>query len=87
MTTLKRNPDAPEFLSEPEEMEKVELESQRLRRQAARWGAEIPEEFWLAADDGALFIGGAYHTHMALKIRDANETRSGFGSVAWPSLY
>ena len=85
---MKRQPDAPEFLSELDEQGLVEEESDRLRQQAKRWGVEIPDEFLVHAEDDSLFIGGAYHERMALKIRDAKRETIKFwvGSVAIPLL-
>lgn len=68
---MKRELDVPEFLSEPEEMALVERESERLRRQAHRWGVEITDDVLATAEDGSLFIGAPHHTRIALKIRDA----------------
>ena len=59
-----------EDLAPPEEQELVDLESEIIQRQAKRWGAEIPQDFWVTADeDGHYFIGALYQERMRLKNR------------------
>ena len=59
-----------EDLAPQELQELVDLESEMIQRQAKRWGADIPQEFWVTADDdGHYFIGALYHEQMRLRNR------------------
>lgn len=50
------------------EEEILELKSQRLRRQAARWNVEIPDDAKVQADAGYYYISRSHQEKLNVKI-------------------
>src|SRR3954463_1140427 len=52
--------------------EEIRAEARRLHRQARRWIVEVPDEWYVSAeDDFEIFIGARYHERVRAKLQNA----------------
>jgi hypothetical protein len=52
--------------------EEIRAEARRLNRAAGRWNVEVPDEWYVTAeDDYEIFIGGRYHERVRAKLQHA----------------
>jgi hypothetical protein len=63
--------DRAEMHRDPVE-EEIRVEARRLNRDALRWNVEVPDEWYVTAeDDYEIFIGGRYHERLRARLQDA----------------